>query len=590
MNIKTKVSSSIIKLTLIVLFCFLCSDKFSFLFSQKQLKESVFEIALNKRVNQNRNFKILEKAHFYFEKKEWDSTLYYSMKQLEVTQNTEVKNYCHYLRGYCLREKMLLSEAKAEFFKITNHFWFIANVKSNLGEINLEQKNFKEAIGYFEWIERYPEYLKLDVNKSALFHDIGLCHFHLQHYKLAENYLVNGAELQEQEKDTFGLIASYMDIANLYYEQYLDALAIPYFEKAYQLSKQVNNFELKQNAALNMAVVEENRKHYKEALVYRAEYETWRDSLTDQNKVWDIAQLEKQFAVKEKQKEVNVLATENKLKVAERNGFIYVAILLFVLLGAGVYFYRLNVKRSKIIFAQKTELDELNAAKDKLFSIVSHDLRSSVNALKTSNTNLQSNLDTKNYSELDQLLQTNSAIANGAYNLLDNLLHWALLQTEQSYFKQESLRLFPIVEQVAYNYKHLMLEKNIVFEQSIPKSTQVFADPESLKIVLRNLFDNAIKFSKEGGKIAVYVRSETDLVELVVEDTGLGMSESTRLNLLKASIQPAKKQHEELVGTGLGLQLCKSMISKNGGIFTIESEVQVGTKMIVSLPKPETNG
>jgi signal transduction histidine kinase len=129
-----------------------------------------------------------------------------------------------------------------------------------------------------------------------------------------------------------------------------------------------------------------------------------------------------------------------------------------------------------------------------------------------------------------------------------------------------------------------------VFEQSIPKSTQVFADPESLKIVLRNLFDNAIKFSKEGGKIAVYVRSETDWMELVVEDTGLGMSETTRLNLLKDSIQPAKKQHEELVGTGLGLQLCKAMIAKNGGIFTIESIEQVGTKMIVSLPKPETNG
>ena len=381
-----------------------------------------------------------------------------------------------------------------------------------------------------------------------------------------------------------------MDIANLYYEQYQDALAIPYFEKAYQLSKHITDFELKQTAALNMAVVEENRKHFKEALVYRAEYEAWRDSLNDQNKVWDIAQLEKQFAVKQKQKEVDVLATENKLKVAERNGFIYAAVLLLVLLGTGVYFYRLNVKRSKIIFAQKTELDELNAAKDKLFSIVSHDLRSSVNALKTSNNSLQANLETKNYSELDQLLQTNSAIANGAYNMLDNLLHWALLQTEQSYFRQESLRLHPLIEQVAYNYKHLMLEKNIHFEHSVPKSTVVFADQESLKIVLRNLFDNAIKFSKEGGKIVVYVRSEADLVELVVEDTGLGMSETTRLSLMKATIQPAKKQHEKLVGTGLGLQLCKSMIAQNGGTFTIESKEGEGTRMIVSLRKMEKNG
>jgi signal transduction histidine kinase len=512
------------------------------------------------------------------------------MKQLSSVGNRKLDDYCHYFRGFSFAEKKLFNQARKEFLLISKDFRFHYDVRITLGEIALEQNDYQKAIDYFRTIEDLPSNKRYDFNAGEFFHNFGLSYFHLQQYNKAQKYLLKGVHIQEKEKDTFGLIESYMDIANLYYEQYQDALAIPYFEKAYQLSKHVNNFELKQNAALNMAVVEENRKHYKEALVYRAEYETWRDSLTDQNKVWDIAQLEKQFAVKEKQKEVDVLATENELKVAERNGFIYVAVLLAVLLGTGVYFYRLNVKRSNIIFAQKTELDELNAAKDKLFSIVSHDLRSSVNALKTSNTNLQSNLETKNYSELNHLLQTNSAIANGAYNLLDNLLHWALLQTEQSYFKQESLRLFALVEQVAYNYKHLMLEKNIEFEQAVPKSTVVFADPESLKIVLRNLFDNAIKFSKEGGKIAVYVRSDADLVELVVEDTGLGMSETTRLNLLKTSAQPAKKQHEELVGTGLGLQLCKSMIAKNGGMFAIESEEQVGTKMIVSLPKPEKNG
>lgn len=557
---------------------------------QNSLNKPTRNLILKKQIRFYKNTPFLNKTYLFFEKSDWDSTLFYSMKLLQIAKKQELINYGHYFRGYAFLEKKLLSEAKGEFAQISNKFELYYNVRSNLGDISLELEDYSQAIIYFKELEQVSQDKLVFYKKSGVLHNLGLCYFHLQVFNQAEEYLTKGANLQATEKDTTGLIISYMDIANLYYEQYQDALAIPYFEKAYQLSKRVKSFELKQNAALNMAVVEENRKQYKEALVYRAEYEAWRDSLNDQNKVWDIAQLEKQFAVKEKQKEVDVLATENELKVAERNGFIYVAVLLAILLGTGVYFYRLNVKRSNIIFAQKTELDELNAAKDKLFSIVSHDLRSSVNALKTSNSNLQSNLETKNYSELNQLLQTNSAIANGAYNLLDNLLHWALLQTEQSYFKQESLRLFALVQQVAYNYKHLMLEKNIEFEQAVPKSTVVFADPESLKIVLRNLFDNAIKFSNEGGKIAVYVRSDADLVELVVEDTGLGMSETTRLNLLKTSAQPAKKQHEELVGTGLGLQLCKSMIAKNGGMFTIESEEQVGTKMIVSLPKPEKNG
>lgn len=102
--------------------------------------------------------------------------------------------------------------------------------------------------------------------------------------------------------------------------------------------------------------------------------------------------------------------------------------------GAGVYFYRQKIRNNKIILAQKNQLDELNATKDKLFSIVSHDLRSSVNALKTSNGKLLENLENKNYAELDVLLHKNSTIASGAYNLLDNLLNWALLQTKQAYF------------------------------------------------------------------------------------------------------------------------------------------------------------
>jgi K+-sensing histidine kinase KdpD len=96
-------------------------------------------------------------------------------------------------------------------------------------------------------------------------------------------------------------------------------------------------------------------------------------------------------------------------------------------------FLQTKVRNNKIILAQNGT-GQLNATKDKLFSIVSHDLRSSVNALKVSNGKLQES--ESNFAELDTQLHNNSAIANGAYNLLDNLLHWALLQTKQSYFNK----------------------------------------------------------------------------------------------------------------------------------------------------------
>ncbi|MDH4474193.1 MAG: tetratricopeptide repeat protein [Fluviicola sp.] len=178
-------------------------------------------------------------------------------------------------------EKKLLNEAKGEFVQISNTFQLYYNVRSNLGDISLELGDYSQAIIYFKELEQVSQDKLVFYKKSGVLHNLGLCYFHLQVFNQAEEYLTKGATLQANQKDTTGLIISYMDIANLYYEQYQDALAIPYFEKAYQLSKRVNNFELKQNAALNMAVVEENRKYYKEALVYRAEYEPWRDSFNN---------------------------------------------------------------------------------------------------------------------------------------------------------------------------------------------------------------------------------------------------------------------------------------------------------------------
>lgn len=386
------------------------------------------------------------------------------------------------------------------------------------------------------------------------------------------------------------MVSSYMDIANLYYAQYKDSQAIPYFEKAYQLSKKTKDFELKQNSALNMAVMEENRKQFSKSLEYRKEYESWRDSLNNQNKVWALAELEKEYAVSQKEKQIKVLQTENKLKIAERNALLLSSVFLMLLFGTGIYFFRQKIKSNRIILAQKKDLDLLNLTKDKLFSIVSHDLRSSVNALKTSNKQVFEHLEAKNFTQLDVLLQGNSAITNSIYNLLDNLLNWSLLQTKQLYFSIESLHLSSIVEQVAYNYKPLMLYKNIEFSYDIPKSIRVNADLDSLKIILRNLLDNAIKFSKSDGTIQIYCKADArDICDLVVEDSGVGMPEETRQELLRETILLNKRKgHNEIVGTGLGLQLCKEMVKKNNGQLSIESEENVGTKIIIQLPKKIT--
>ncbi|MFZ0597611.1 MAG: HAMP domain-containing sensor histidine kinase, partial [Flavobacterium sp.] len=215
----------------------------------------------------------------------------------------------------------------------------------------------------------------------------------------------------------------------------------------------------------------------------------------------------------------------------------------------------------------------------------------SVNALKTSNAKLSATLETKNYNELNQLIIQNSTIANGAYSLLDNLLHWAMLQTKQLYFHKESVHLYSVVQQIEYNYKPLLLDKAITFENSVSKNIFIFVDLDSLKIILRNLLDNAIKFSNENGSINFHTQeTDSDFCELIIQDNGIGMNENTIKGLLQEGEILAKKNNSEIIGTGLGMQLCKQMIKKNSGTIAIESELHKETKMILTFPKTRNNG
>ena len=563
-----------------------------FLFSQLASNNDLILKKLQKKAIEYKSETNFIKAQHFYAKKDGDSTLIYAMKQLSSKPNKEIADYCHFFRGVTFLDKHLYKESKKEFLLVSNQFEFATSVQVYLGTAFFSVSEFKTAIFYYEKALQSPHIKNQLYSFAKTQEGIGCCYLFLEDYKKAEEYLMNNLQFKEKLKNTEGLYDAYNILANLHYVQDENTKAIYYFEKAYSLSKEIEENYLKKNlAALNMAVVEENRNDFKKALIYRKEYDQWKDSLNNQNKVWAVADYEKKYAVAQKQKQIKVLEVESELKETQRNTFFYSAIALLLLLIAAVYFYAQKVRSAKIILLQKNKLNELNATKDQLFSIVSHDLRSSVNALKTSNSKLTATLETKNYSELNQLLQSNNAIANGAYNLLDNLLHWAMLQTKQLYFHKESIHLYSIVEQVAYNYQPLLSDKNISFENTVAKNKFIFVDLDSIKIVLRNLLDNAIKFSDTNDKITIYtVETTTDFCQLIIEDTGSGMNQNTINELLADGELLTKKNNSEIIGTGLGMQLCKQMIAKNGGSLNIESDLKSGTKIILLLPKTVQNG
>lgn len=554
------------------------------LLAQIKSNNDILKIVLQKKTNEFKYEINFKKAQHFLLKKDWDSTLIYSMKQLSLNTNKEIADYCHYFRGTSFFNKKMHQAAQKELLQISTQFEFYPQSEILIASSSLELREFRNALIHYKNALEQPSIQKQPYSLAKIYEGLGTTYIFVEKYDKAEEYLFKNLDIKEKHK--FNLFQSYNSIANLYYNQYKDQLAIPFFEKAYVLAKNGKDVSHKKLAAKNMAVVEENRGNYKKALVYNKEFDKWKDSLSNQNKIWAVADFEKKFAVAQKQKQIKVLYVENKLKSTQRNNLFFASMGLLVLLIGGVFVYGQKVKHTKIILLQKNKLDELNATKDQLFSIVSHDLRSSVNALKTSNIKLSASLETKNYNELDQLLINNNAIANSTYGLLDNLLHWAMLQTKQLYFKKESVHLYSVIQQVEYNYKPLLVEKEIAFENEVSKTSFVDADLDSVKIVLRNLLDNAIKFTPKNGMIKVYSQEiSPDFWQLVIQDNGKGMSQNIIAELLSDSELLANKEGSERIGTGLGMQLCKQMIMKNNGKISIESEINKGTTVIILLPK-----
>lgn len=566
---------------LLPLLIFSQKKSFDELIKDDKVKKSV---AYKSEVNFN-------KAYHFFINKKWDSTLAYSKKQLLSRSNKEISDYCHFFSGYSFVEKKLFKESKSEFNLISNKFIFFPLVKKKLGDVLFELKDFDNAIENYKTAEKVYKEGEQGFEISVVLENLGLCYMQVNKHTKAKENLEKSLAIFKKEKDTMNIVKLYMDFASLYYQQNKHNQAIIYFIKAYRLSKKIDAYEVKWKASKNLSTIEEDRGNFKEALLYRKESERWKDSLNQQSKVWAFAEFEKKYTIAIKQKQIDLLKAENENKKNQKKEYLFLIATLSLLLLGGVFVYNKHLKGTNKIMYQKNKLDELNNSKDQLFSVVSHDLRSSVNALKKSNSMLLNSLKTKNYEELDQLLHCNSLIANSTYNLLDNLLHWALLQTKQMYFNKESIHVYSIVKQIEFDYIPLFLCKEINFENSVCKKTYIKADLNSLKIILRNLIDNAIKFSDNNSTINIYTQ-ETDSLfcKLIVEDNGKGMNQTTITKLLKNGELVSKKSNSEVEGTGLGIQLCKKMIQKNAGKLAIESELNKGTKIILSFPKTDQNG
>lgn len=244
----------------------------------------------------------------------------------------------------------------------------------------------------------------------------------------------------------------------------------------------------------------------------------------------------------------------------------------------------LNVSLEEKVEQRTKQLSELNATKDKFFSIIAHDLKNPFNALMGFSSLLIDSFDEYNDEEKLDLIQTMSDASENAYKLLENLLEWSRSQTGSIKWNPEEISIDNITQETISVLENAAFNKKISLQAIVPDNTIVYADSNMITTVIRNLVSNSIKYTLNGGEIKIYSSQEEGILEITIEDNGVGIRKEDLDKLFRIDVNFSTNGTNSEPGTGLGLILCREFVVKNGGKIWVESEQGIGSKFKFTLP------
>jgi len=230
------------------------------------------------------------------------------------------------------------------------------------------------------------------------------------------------------------------------------------------------------------------------------------------------------------------------------------------------------------------ELKKVNENKNRLLSIIAHDLRNPFSVLITFSKLLIDTYDDFSKDDIISYLKTFYQTSKTGYSLLDNLLKWSKSQSGVMEVVPEKLDLHDLVEETITLLASQAKRKNIKLYNNIAKKSCAIGDLNMILTVLRNLISNAIKFTNEAGEIKIYGNNDKTNLKIVVEDNGVGMNHKDIDKIFKIDVKYVTSGTSGEKGTGLGIILCKEFVEKNNGHIYAESEIGKGSKFIFTLP------
>jgi signal transduction histidine kinase len=243
-----------------------------------------------------------------------------------------------------------------------------------------------------------------------------------------------------------------------------------------------------------------------------------------------------------------------------------------------------NIQLEELVQKQKRELTEIITTHNKFISILAHDLRSPFSSILAALDILTKNIKEYDILVVERYIKIATNSANNTLSLLDNLLVWIISQHQGDNFNPVKIDLHNLLLEEIENLTSTADQKHISLVQNIAEDLKITADRQMVKTILRNLINNAIKYTHNFGLITISAMENNQYVEIAIEDNGIGISFEAQKELFKIDSFQSTIGTKNERGTGLGLIICKDFVDKHGGNIWIESEPGKGSEFKFTLP------
>jgi len=508
-------------------------------------------------------------------------------------------------------------------FESTKNLDGISNTYLKLGVVSEVSNNLDRALEYYGKAMELSKSKPLSHNVVFLYNNIAIVYGKKGDFKKALEYLEIALE-KSKAPDYIGVrIHSLMNMGIVYDHFGDDEKALKYFREAIAIAKDKNLPEEHARASVNMSSVIAKKdplkaieslqealttvqalnqrtleleiydymvdayKHlgnYKDALALLERQKRLQDSLFSIDKAKEIANIEAEFELDKTTAKVQELEVLGRKNLLQRNIIIMVAIVMAVTLIVLTVFLRKITRLNEQLFKRETELQRSNTVKDKLFSIIGHDLRGPIGNIPIMLQILRD--DSTSPDEREYIYETLLEHSQASLETLDKLLYWGQAQIK-------GLGLKPVdfnPERSLNNNLQLIRsnaeQKHIAVNNNVPPNISIHGDPAHFDFIIRNLLSNALKFTHANGSVSIQAdaNSTEGFTIFSIRDTGVGITKEKTTEIFEPFSSSTRGTADER-GTSIGLMLCKEFVQQNGGRIWVESEVGRGSTFFFSFQK-----